>query len=119
MKEEKKIGKWRSFWKKIIREKRKIRIFDCSSFTLQGATHHQVNFHHSGYDADTYAQKFDQGSMCDDDDIDILSRSFSMRFAAPSNNNTRILVDNNSDISNKVNGDNVSDSDDVVLVKVL
>jgi len=43
--------------------------------------------HVPGYDPYTYAQNFDQGLMWDDE-ADILARSFSMRFAAP----TRLIT---------------------------
>ncbi|KAL9242371.1 hypothetical protein vseg_016379 [Gypsophila vaccaria] len=66
----------RALWRKLTRER--IRIFDCS-------TVHDTPVHLHGYDAYTYAQNFDQGllMMCGDNDVDALSRSFSMRFAAP------------------------------------
>lgn len=67
-----------------MREKRKIRIFDCS-------TVHPSEVHLPGYDPHTYAQNFDQGLMWDDEP-DSLSRSFSMRFAAPTTFKKRSVI---------------------------
>ncbi|KAL5576416.1 hypothetical protein UlMin_018115 [Ulmus minor] len=63
-----KMSKWKLLWIKIKKEKRKI--FDCSTPV------------HAPYDPYTYSQNFDQGSMWADPDN--LSRSFSARFAVPS-----------------------------------
>ncbi|KAK9706031.1 hypothetical protein RND81_07G100400 [Saponaria officinalis] len=66
----------RYFWRKLTRQsRRKIKIFDCCT-----TYNDQVHLH--GYDPYTYAQNFDQGLICDDE-VDNLSRTFSMRFAAP------------------------------------
>ncbi|KMT03048.1 hypothetical protein BVRB_8g196100 [Beta vulgaris subsp. vulgaris] len=83
-------SRWRSLWKKLMREKRKIRIFDCSTI-------HSSQVHLPGYDPKTYAQNFDQGLMSLDDEPDALSRSFSMRFAAP----TRLITTTTINSSNK------------------
>ncbi|KAL3535763.1 hypothetical protein ACH5RR_004224 [Cinchona calisaya] len=66
---------WKGLWRKLLKEKRKI---------FEPPVH--VKF---PYDAQSYTQNFDDGHMLDDDDEeepgnDLLSRSFSMRFADPS-----------------------------------
>jgi len=62
-----KIPSWRTFWRKIKREKRKL-------FGASPAIHAQ-------YDPNSYSQNFDDGYSNDPDN---LSRSFSARFAVPS-----------------------------------
>ncbi|CAN4098357.1 unnamed protein product [Withania somnifera] len=59
---------WRLIWRKIKKEKK--RIFHCSNSTR------------FSYDAHSYSQNFDQGSVFID--ADDLSCSFSARFAVPS-----------------------------------
>nr|KYP46907.1 hypothetical protein KK1_031478 [Cajanus cajan] len=56
-----KIPSWRTFWRKIKREKRRLV--------------------HVQYDPSSYSQNFDDGFATDPDNI---SRSFSARFAVPS-----------------------------------
>ncbi|GLT67495.1 hypothetical protein SLA2020_398000 [Shorea laevis] len=63
--------KWQMFWKKIKRERKR---FPISS--------HQVTLRTS-YDPNTYSKNFDQGTGWMEPDN--LSRSFSARFADPSN----------------------------------
>ncbi|XP_050232931.1 uncharacterized protein LOC126681432 [Mercurialis annua] len=63
---------WRSLWRKIMREKK--RLFDCSSSSADRM--------HFSYDAYNYSQNFDQGSSMWSDP-DNVSRSFSARFAVP------------------------------------
>lgn len=62
----------KALWRKLLKEKRKI---------LEPRV--QVK---SPYDAQSYMQNFDDGQMLDDEPVqnDLLSRSFSMRFADPS-----------------------------------
>lgn len=68
------IPKWKVMWKKLMREKKKM-------FQRSVHNQHQV----PSYDEYTYSQNFDdQGSAADWDQPDILSRSFSVRFADPS-----------------------------------
>ncbi|KAL9323121.1 hypothetical protein ACSQ67_011174 [Phaseolus vulgaris] len=59
---------WRTFWRKIKREKR--RLFSASSPAV-----------HAQYDPNSYSHNFDDGFSNDPDN---LSRSFSARFAVPS-----------------------------------
>ncbi|KAM0956789.1 hypothetical protein TB2_024608 [Malus domestica] len=67
--------KWRVLWKRIKKEKKRtLQLFDCSTST-------QVV--HVPYDPYTYSKNFDQGSAAWADP-DVLSRSFSARFAVPS-----------------------------------
>lgn len=61
--------RWQVFWRKINRGKKKI--FNVSPVTSQAS-----------YDLDEYSQNFDQGT--DWAEPEILSRSFSARFADPS-----------------------------------
>ncbi|CAK7353388.1 unnamed protein product [Dovyalis caffra] len=61
--------KWQRFWRKISRGKKKI--FNMAPVTSQAS-----------YDPDEYSQNFDQGT--DWDEPEILSRSFSARYADPS-----------------------------------
>ncbi|KAJ8755773.1 hypothetical protein K2173_024317 [Erythroxylum novogranatense] len=65
-----KVPRWRSFWRRLMKEKKKI--FDCCSPSRV----------HLSYDPDEYSQNFDQDSMLSDPDI--VSRSFSARFAVSS-----------------------------------
>ncbi|KAK9269419.1 hypothetical protein L1049_001192 [Liquidambar formosana] len=60
---------WKVLWRKLKKEKRKF--FESS-----------VHVQQVPYDAYTYSQNFDQGSVWDEPDN--LSRSFSARFADPS-----------------------------------
>ncbi|XP_027343442.1 uncharacterized protein LOC113856020 [Abrus precatorius] len=62
-----KMPRWRTFWRKIKREKRKL-------FSSSPVVHVQ-------YDLSSYSQNFDDGYSTDPDN---LSRSFSARFAVPS-----------------------------------
>ncbi|TKY48150.1 hypothetical protein E2542_SST25564 [Spatholobus suberectus] len=62
-----KMPSWRTFWRKIKREKR--RLFSSSTEV------------HVQYDPSSYSQNFDDGYSTDPDN---LSRSFSARFAVPS-----------------------------------
>ncbi|MED6167849.1 hypothetical protein PIB30_006497 [Stylosanthes scabra] len=64
--------RWKILWMKLKKEKKKL--FECASAT----TPFQVP-----YDPYTYSQNFDQGTAALDEP-DILSRSFSVRFANPS-----------------------------------
>ncbi|KAL1363585.1 hypothetical protein AAHE18_03G158900 [Arachis hypogaea] len=64
--------RWKILWMKLKKEKKKL--FECASAT----TPFQVP-----YDSYTYSQNFDQGTAALDEP-DILSRSFSVRFADPS-----------------------------------
>ncbi|KAL9400237.1 hypothetical protein Peur_009198 [Populus x canadensis] len=61
--------RWQVFWRKINRGKKKI--FNVSPVTSQAS-----------YDLDEYSQNFDQGT--DWAEPEILSRSFSARYADPS-----------------------------------
>ncbi|KAI5320450.1 hypothetical protein PRUPE_7G229300 [Prunus persica] len=64
--------RWKVLWVKLKKEKRKI---------FESPAPVQVS-----YDPYTYSQNFDQGCALDElDEYDDLSRSFSMRFADPSN----------------------------------
>lgn len=60
---------WTQLWKKIKKEKK--RVFACSNSSMRFT-----------YDSYSYAQNFDQGTDVDHDDL--ISRSFSARFAVPS-----------------------------------
>ncbi|KAG4945035.1 hypothetical protein D0Y65_039665 [Glycine soja] len=62
-----KMPSWRTFWRKIKWEKRRL-------FSSSPAVHVQ-------YDPSSYSQNFDDGYSTDPDN---LSRSFSARFAVPS-----------------------------------
>ncbi|KAK7325183.1 hypothetical protein VNO77_29325 [Canavalia gladiata] len=62
-----KVPSWRTFWRKMKREKR--RLFSSSPVV------------HVQYDPNSYSQNFDDGYSTDPDN---LSRSFSARFAVPS-----------------------------------
>ncbi|KAM1219607.1 hypothetical protein FF2_046020 [Malus domestica] len=69
-----KIGRWRVLWRRIKKEKKRtLKLFDCLTRT-------QVV--HVPYDPYTYSKNFDQGSAAWADP-DVLSRSFSARFAVP------------------------------------
>ncbi|CAI9774872.1 unnamed protein product [Fraxinus pennsylvanica] len=61
---------WTQLWRKIKKEKKK-RVFACSNSSMRFT-----------YDPYSYAQNFDQSSDVDHDDL--ISRSFSARFAVPS-----------------------------------
>ncbi|KAK1396883.1 hypothetical protein POM88_006746 [Heracleum sosnowskyi] len=66
--ESKSLPKWKVMWMKLIKEKNKM---------FQRSVHnHQQQ---PPYDEYNYSQNFDQGSIADSDEPDILSRSFSVR----------------------------------------
>nr|XP_011470159.1 PREDICTED: uncharacterized protein LOC105353124 [Fragaria vesca subsp. vesca] len=68
-------SRWSTLWMKLKKEKKKI--FDSPSSTRSVKLQ---------YDPFSYSQNFDQGCSWDQHDADDLSsRSFSMRFAVPSN----------------------------------
>lgn len=71
--ESKSLPKWKVMWMKLIKEKNKM---------LQRSVHTRQQ--PPPYDEYNYSQNFDQGSFSDSEDQDILSRSFSVRFANPS-----------------------------------
>ncbi|KAL2493091.1 Uncharacterized protein Adt_28719 [Abeliophyllum distichum] len=64
---------WTQLWRKIKKEKK--RVFACSNSSMRFS-----------YDPYSYAQNFDHGLIWTDDadHDDIISRSFSARFAVPS-----------------------------------
>ncbi|KAM0066044.1 hypothetical protein Hdeb2414_s0002g00044331 [Helianthus debilis subsp. tardiflorus] len=66
-----KASTWRFLWRKTKKEKKKKKVKRVSTSTQ------------FGYDPCEYAQNFDQGLMLND--YDDLSRSFSARFAVPTN----------------------------------
>uniref|UniRef100_A0A161WSP3 Uncharacterized protein n=2 Tax=Daucus carota subsp. sativus TaxID=79200 RepID=A0A161WSP3_DAUCS len=70
----KSLGKWKVMWMKLIKQKNKM---------LQRSSVHN-NQHQLPYDEYNYLQNFDQGFIADSEEPDILSRSFSVRFANPS-----------------------------------
>ncbi|XP_057545607.1 uncharacterized protein LOC130824567 [Amaranthus tricolor] len=95
-------SRWKSLWKKIMREKRKMGIFECNTVAA-------TQVHLPGYDPKTYAKNFDQGLLWEEEP-DLFSRSFSMRFAAPSRLiNTSIFNKNNNNNINVINNRSVSD----------
>ena len=68
------IRRWRVLWRRIKKEKKRtLKLFDCSTSTLVV---------HVPYNPCTYSKNFDQGSAAWADP-DVLSRSFSDRFAVP------------------------------------
>lgn len=69
----KSFSKWKVMWMKLIKEKNKM---------FQRSVDNQQQ--QPPYDEYNYSQNFDQGSIADSDEPDILSRSFSVRFANPS-----------------------------------
>jgi hypothetical protein len=64
--------KWQMFWRKIKRERKRFPTTTSSQVTLQ-----------TSYDPNTYSKNFDQGTGWMEPDN--LSRSFSARYADPSN----------------------------------
>ncbi|KAL6974383.1 hypothetical protein U1Q18_028565 [Sarracenia purpurea var. burkii] len=73
---------WKQLWRKLLKEKRKM-----TTTTESSSVRVRVP-----YDEHTYAQNFDEGLVWDEPDI--LSRSFSVRFADPS----RIFCKKGSDV---------------------
>lgn len=74
------LPKWTALWRKLMREKTKM-----LQRTTSMLSRNHNNQCSSAYDEYTYTQNFDQGAstFCDDEP-DVLTRSFSVRFSDPS-----------------------------------